>query len=138
MNTNFIEVKQRYNLTISHPAIKNSFDFKLILSEKIIELEKRLDSLNEIYGKQLDDNITSALISKLFSYSKTASNGLNFLTKDEESNLCKKEQSEDILDFFRIIYIVLNENYSDIPNNKLIENLFSNVLPKLKVENLSK
>ncbi len=45
------------------------------------------------------------MISKQFIPSKTAQNGLNFITKDEESNLIKKEQSPDIINVFKFILI---------------------------------
>ncbi len=138
LNTNFLNVKQKYRLALCHDKLLKNLNFKPFVVEKAKELENRLESLNQVYGIQLDDPNTSALISKMFTPSKIASNGLNFFTKEDENNLCKKEQTEEILDVFRIIYIILNENYSDIPNNKLIENLFNNVMPKLKVENLSK
>ena len=74
----------------------------------------------------------------MFTPSKTALNGINFLTKEEENNLQKKEQIDDVLDIFRVIYIVLNESFENIQNKDLIENLFVRILPKFKVENLSK
>jgi hypothetical protein len=138
LNSNFINVKEKYYLAICHQIFIKNLNFKPIVAEKIKNLENRLYSLNQLYAKQLDDPLTASQISKMFTPSKIASNGLNFFTKEDENNLCKKEQTEEILDVFRIIYIILNENYSDLPNNKLIENLFNSVMPKLKVENLSK
>lgn len=79
-----------------------------------------------------------SLIVKQFTPSKTAQNGLNFVTKDEENNLCKKEQSEEILNVFRLVYILLNEPYSQITPQKMIENLLTVVFEKISVENLSK
>ncbi len=78
------------------------------------------------------------MIIKQFTPSKTAQNGLNFVTKDEENNLCKKEQPEEILNVFRLVYILLNEPLINIPPQKLIENLTTVVFEKLGVENLSK
>jgi len=60
------------------------------------------------------------------------------ITKDEETKLVKKEQPNEILNVFRAIYIVINESYDGILPNSLIENLINKILPKLKVENLSK
>lgn len=74
----------------------------------------------------------------MFAPSKTASNGLNFITKEEENNLIKKEQSNEVLNIFRCIYIIINENYEGIPSNKIIENLLLNIFHKRKIENLSK
>ena len=77
-------------------------------------------------------------ISKKFSPSKTAVNGLNFVNKDEETNLCNNEQPDEILNVFRIVYYLINEDFSDVPQNELIENLIYNIMPKLGVDNLSK
>lgn len=73
----------------------------------------------------------------MFLPSKTAQNGLNFVTKDEETNLAVKEQPEEILNLFKLIYIILNEDYSSLESNTLIQNLVQNIYPKLNVENLS-
>ncbi len=71
------------------------------------------------------------------SFSKTSMNGLNFLKKDEEINLLKKDQSDKIIDIFRYFYLLLNEKFEDLPKNKIIENFMLTILSKLKVENLS-
>ncbi len=70
--------------------------------------------------------------------SKTAQNGLTFVTKDEEANLCKKEQPEEILNVFRIIYTIINEKYDHLEPGRLIDNMVNTILPKIQVENLSK
>ena len=76
-------------------------------------------------------------MNKVFAASKTATNGLTFITKEEENNLIKREQSNEVLNIFRCIYIIINENYEEIPTNKLIENLISNIFQNRKIENLS-
>jgi hypothetical protein len=78
------------------------------------------------------------LLTKQFAPSKTAQNGLNFVTKDEEANLCQKQQNEEILNVFKLIYIFINEDYSNIPDDQLISNLTNNIYPKLGIESLSK
>jgi hypothetical protein len=77
-------------------------------------------------------------VNKVFAPSKTASNGLNFITKEEENNLMKKEQQNEVLNIFRCIYIIINESYVGIPSNKLIENLIIGIFQRRKIENLSK
>ena len=71
-------------------------------------------------------------------FSKTAVNGLNFVKKEEENNLLKKEQNEKIVDVFKFFYILLNENYESLAPNKIIEYFMLTILPKIKVESLSK
>jgi hypothetical protein len=77
-------------------------------------------------------------VNKVFAPSKTASNGLNFITREEENNLIKKEQQNEVLNIFRSIYIIINESYEGIPSNKIIENLLIGIFQKRKIENLSK
>jgi hypothetical protein len=80
----------------------------------------------------------SEQINKQFNPSKTAINGLNFVNQTEEQNLIKKEQPIEIINVFKLIYILLNENYEEIEDNKILENLITKILPKLKFESLSK
>ena len=81
----------------------------------------------------MDEN----LINKTFNPSKTAQNGLNFVTKEEETSLATKEQPEEILNIFKLIHIIVNEDYEQIKPDELIENLTKNIFAKLNVENLS-
>lgn len=77
-------------------------------------------------------------ISKGFLPSKTAQNSLNFLTKEDEINLNKQCDLEQIQNLFKLIYILLNEDYESISPQDLITNLITNVLSKYKVESISK
>lgn len=137
-NSDVLDLKYRYLISTSIPKIKENFNFKNLISRKIFYLEQSLNKLDADYAKYFDDPTVSYLISKMFNPSKTAQNGLTFVTKEEETNLCKKEQPEEILNVFRIIYIIINEDYEVIQSNKLIDNLINVVLVKIKVENLSK
>jgi len=77
-------------------------------------------------------------INKQLIFSKVATNGLNFVKKEEENNLLKKEQNEKIIDVFRFFCLLLNENHERITKEKIIEFFLLTVLPKYKVETLSK
>jgi hypothetical protein len=78
------------------------------------------------------------LINKTFNPSKTAQNGLNFVTKDEENNLSTKEQPQEIINIFKLIYIILGIDYTSIPDNLIIQHLTKDIYTQLGVENLSK
>ena len=72
-----------------------------------------------------------------FAPSKTAINGLNFVTTIEEQNLLKKEQPIEIINVFKLIYVLMNESLENIEENTIIENLLNTVLPRIKVDSLS-
>lgn len=63
---------------------------------------------------------------------------MNFIKKDDEANLPKKEQPEMIVDLLRFFLILINEKYENIPNQKLISEIFEKVFPKYKLDSISK
>ena len=73
----------------------------------------------------------------MFQPSKTAINSLNFVTKDEESNLAKKDQPIEVINIFKIIYMIIDEEYYDLEQNNIISNFLTMIIPRLKQENLS-
>jgi hypothetical protein len=79
------------------------------------------------------------LSSKTFVPSKVALSGLNFFNKEEENNLATRENSpEEILNVFRLIFIMLNENVDNVQPNKYIDYLVTEIFPKYKIESMSK
>jgi hypothetical protein len=139
INSNYLSSKMNLNLATSIPVIHANYDLSNKLGNKIIsDLEIRIENIEKEYNEYFSDPNTFLQISKKFSPSKTAVNGLNFVNKDEETNLCNNEQPDEILNVFRIVYYLINEDFSDVPQNELIENLIYNIMPKLGVDNLSK
>lgn len=69
--------------------------------------------------------------------SKTAQNSLNFITREDENNLSKYSNIEQVQSIIKLIYVLLNESYKDIPIENLIPHLLINLFQKYKVENLS-
>ena len=134
----FLDNKLKYIFYASIPKIKNNFNMKALVEEKVCQMEKKLSALEEENCKYFTDPTIVSLINKKFSPSKTAQNGLTFVTKTEEENLWKKDQPEEILKVFRIIYLIMNENMEEIAATELIGNLIKNVLPRIQIENLSK
>jgi hypothetical protein len=137
-SNNIMDLTLRYNLISSVPKFLTNFPIKNLLLEKISQVEKKINLIDQENEKYFNDLTVNNLINKMFTPSKTAQNGLTFVNKAEEEILCKKEQPEEILNVFRIIYIILNINIDEIPNNKLIDNLINSVLPSIKVDSLSK
>jgi hypothetical protein len=52
-------------------------------------------------------------------------------------NLLKFEQKEEVINVIKLLYLFLNEEYSNIPNNKLIEDLLGRIFEKYKATSLS-
>jgi len=66
-------------------------------------------------------------------------NGLNYVTKEEEKKLIEKEQKPEIINIFKIFYIIFNQSYDDIEEQKIIPNLLSNLMINVwKEDGLSK
>jgi hypothetical protein len=74
-------------------------------------------------------------LDKTFTPSKTAQNGLNFITIQEENNLCTKDQPQEIVNIFKLIYIYLNETIPEEVN--IFDYLMHTLLKKYKADNLS-
>ena len=62
---------------------------------------------------------------------------MNFIQKEEESNLAKLSHPDLVLNVMKLLFIMLGEDYESIPLNKLAESLVNDLLPKYKVESLS-
>ena len=85
----------------------------------------------------IKDSKIKELIAKSFTASKTSLNGLNFLSKEEESNLLKTEQKQEIINVLKLIYLYLSEDFSQFTNINLVENLLGSICLKNHVSSLS-
>lgn len=111
---------------------------KQIITDKLDFIQNEIKNKEGLYSQYFNDPQAETLINKQFTPSKTAQNGLNFVNKDEEANLCKKEQADEIINVFRLIYLLIDEKLpEDLAPAKYIDNLLHTILPKLNVENLS-
>lgn len=105
-------------------------DYTYVLSDKIVKLESVLSQINKE---------TENLINKPFKPSKTAQNGLNFITKEDEINLANERiDNHEIINIFKIIFILIRQNVDKIEPAILPEILINKVLTRLKIDNLSK
>jgi hypothetical protein len=77
------------------------------------------------------------MVNKSFIPSKTAQNGLNFISKDEENNLATNSQPEDIVYLFKLIYLYLGESFEDQTDQTLIGYLVNDLEKKYGVDSLS-
>jgi hypothetical protein len=78
------------------------------------------------------------MVNKQFLPSKTAQNGLNFVTKEEEHSLANKDQPDEIINIFKLVYLYLNEPLEGQTELTIIAHLINELLPKYHAENLSK
>ena len=62
---------------------------------------------------------------------------MNFIQKEEEINLLKTGHSDQVLTIFKLLFIMLGEEYQSIPLDKLPEKLYNDLFPKYKVDSLS-
>ena len=107
-------------------------DFKSFYNLKTKRIEK-------LFLSKTKDPKNYRLLNEKFYPSFTAQNNLNFLIKDQ-INLVLKEKfiNEEILDLYRIIYILIREKFNEITTENLIPNLIYNIIPKFNIEGLSK
>ena len=55
---------------------------------------------------------------------------MNFIKKEDEAILSKKEQPDSIPDLLRFFLLIISEEYENISNQKLLEDLFEKIYPK--------
>ena len=77
------------------------------------------------------------ILNKKFIPSKTAQNGLNFVTKEEENNLLTNELPDEIVNIFKLIYLYLDESFDHLDGQKLIHYLVNTIIKKYNCENFS-
>ena len=118
-------------MIFSNPELYKNFSKKLLLKELISSYETKYIKCSEFLSKY-DLNI----INKPFIPTKTAQNGLNFITKDEEGYIMKKEQPQEMISLFTVIYVLLNENYEQIEPQRIISNLFTEIYAKYQVDTI--
>lgn len=128
----------RLNICLNVKEIYQKYGLKNILRKRIEKIEKAILQKDYFIKEYSRDPSIESLINKQFTPSKTAQNGLNFVTKGEEESLCSKEQPEEIINIFKLIYILVGQDYTNINPQKLIEHLIVEVFPILGVENISK
>ncbi len=114
--------------------IYDNTDISCLKSVKHEQYKMKLAELEAEYNKYVTDSETEECINKQFNASKTALNGINFVTKDEEKKLADSDKPE-LFNVFKIIYTILKE---EIPESNIISNLIYNVVPKLGDKSLSK
>ncbi len=100
---------------------------------KICCLKEKIKFNEKIVEKYINIPEYTNLIIEPFKPSKTAKNSLSLFSIDEENNLINKEQSKEIVNFFRFLTFLFNKNtkeQEEIIENNLIEFFFHKFVPE--------
>ena len=124
------------NVYREYPARIVLRDYSYLLNDNVKCLENHLT----FYFNQPENE---SKVNKVFAPSKTAQNGLNFLSKEDEAKLIKEDFSslpahQEIISSFKIILILLKQNYEIFEDNELPKALLTIIMKKFKIESLSK
>ena len=130
---------ERFYLITGSKFLYNDINYwNELIKEKLYRTQNKLTNLEELYNSYLNNPELETLLSGKFTPSKTGKNGLNFVKTEDEINLVTKPQPDEILEFFKVIYILLKENYECLSKDILISNIKNNFFPKYKVDSFSK
>ena len=133
LKSGFFSPNQKLKIFISSKQLYNYLD-----KEKTIkELINYYSSKNIPLKSENKYDIQKA--NEVFKPTKLALNSLNFLDKDEQEKLLNEPQNPIVVDFFRIILILLNEYNQNIlkENDKIIFGyLFKDLFTKYKVKTI--
>jgi hypothetical protein len=69
--------------------------------------------------------------------SKTAQNGLNFISLSDETHLALNQQSQEITNIFKILFLLMNESYENVKEEDMIKYLITDVYDRIGVNNIS-
>ena len=104
-----------------------------IKQEKYFYLKAKQSILEEAHKEYLKEDGLQDYLDKEFVPSKTSQNCLNYINKEEERKLCRLKNDEEVVNVFKVIYILLNKNIDELP----IESLINNIIPKMGIKSLS-
>lgn len=133
VKSGYLPLEHKIRLAMSHRELFAQFPGKTLHKELLSHYEKDYMRIEELLS-----HYDLALINKPFIATKTAQNGLNFITKDEESYLLKKTQPKEINQIFTAVLILLNESIETISEEERISYLINSIYSKYKVDNISK
>lgn len=135
MKTRLLFSRLNKNVHREYPLKTVLKDYSYLLTGKLKYLENYLT----IYFSHAE---TERKISKIFTPSKTAQNGLNFISKQDELNFPKEDFTHlqgyvEIMNIFKIILILLKHNYEKYEEKELPSVLINKIMTKFSIENFS-
>jgi hypothetical protein len=123
--------------------VNRGYPLKTVLKDYSYLLTGNLKSLENYLTIYFSHPETEQKISKIFTPSKTAQNGLNFISKQDETNFTTEDFSslpcyKEIMNIFKIIFILLKHNYEKYEEKELPSVLINKIMAKFSIDNISK
>jgi hypothetical protein len=134
----FLEPREKLRLITSCEEIYKKTGVGSVAKLAIDKMTLRVNYYEDTYSIYLNDANVKTLINKTFLPTKTAEHGLSFIKKDDELNLTKNWPGDDIIEVFKFIYVLIDEDLEEIVPDDIIENLFNKIMPSLGYTNISK
>ena len=131
LNSGFFNPVQKLHLMLNSKELYNNLDKNKLILE-LIEYYNKLSNKNIKNKNNLEYDIEK--INKPFKPSELSINSLNFIDKDEENKLMNEIQHPYIIEYFKLILILLKEKNDD--NNNIFQFFFKDLLPKYKANNI--
>ena len=124
----YFTINKKINIILNNKELYKNINSKDLIKELLKNIEIEYNNKKNILNKYEKD-----ILNQKFIPNAVISNGLNFLTKNESEILISKNQTNQILNIFKIILYFLGEDFSDIDDNNLLKYFFNNIYKKYKV-----
>ena len=127
--SNVLRLCERFFFSRSTSKLRESLTKKQILEYNIILLKQNITELENKINK------CNEKLAKKFSATKIAEFTLNFITKHIEdefkydlfSSLTDDSEKKQFFSYIKLLYILLDENYDQIPDKNLIDDLYKKI-----------
>ena len=127
--SNVLRLCERFFFSRSTSKLRESITKKQILEYNIILLKQNITELEKKIS------ICNEKLAKKFSATKIAEFTLNFITKHIEdefkydlfSSLTDDSEKKQFFSYIKLLYILLDENYDQVPDKNLIDDLYKKV-----------
>jgi uncharacterized protein YfaT (DUF1175 family) len=127
--SNVLRLCERFFFSRSTSKLRESLTKKQILEYNIILLKQNITELENKINK------CNEKLAKKFSATKIAEFTLNFITKHIEdefkydlfSTLTDDSEKKHFFSYIKLLYILLDENYDQVPDKNLIDDLYKKV-----------
>ena len=132
-------LNNRIFFATSNRLIFEKYEPRYLVDDYKDLLERTIEEHTKYLEKHCPNIEPERIVSDNLTFSKTAQNCFNFITKQEEETLKNMTITNiDISSVAKLIYIMINEDFREIFQDQLINNLFDKILSKYDAESLSK